>query len=437
MLEKLIKTKRAKIGIIGLGYVGLPLAIELNRKGFNVLGVDIDENRVNQIRKGKSFIDDVSSKDLLFHVRQKKLHATTNYLVLKNTDIIIICVPTPVNENKEPDLTPIIESAKGIAKALRKEQLVILKSTTFPETTEKIVLPILARTGLKVGKDFYLAFCPERIDPGNKRFGVANTPAVVGGVTKKCTRLATLFYQQFVKLVVPVSSARTAEMTKLLENTFRNVNIALVNEFAQLCERMGNINIWEVIEAAKSKPFGFMPFYPGPGVGGHCIPVDPYYLSYKAREYDFHTVFIELSARINEEMPYFVVNKTIEELSKSGVCPAKAKILLVGMAFKKDISDLRDSPAIKVYQIIKEQVARVQYNDPYVPYFMLNDKKIKSVKLNFSKLKKYDAVVILTDHSVYNYNRIFKNARLIIDTRNAIKKDSKKIKKLGYSLVIV
>jgi|UniRef100_A0A7V3VTB5 UDP-N-acetyl-D-glucosamine dehydrogenase len=431
ILEKLIKEKKAKVGVIGIGYVGLPLAIELCNRGFYTLGIDIDKERVKKINKGISFIDDVPQIELAKFVKKKMLRATSDYKRLKNVDVIIICVPTPVNANKEPDLNPIINSAQNIAKILHRDQLVILKSTTFPETTEKIVLPILSQRGLIVGRDFYLAFCPERIDPGNKKFGIANTPAVVGGVTRKCTRIATLFYKQFVNQVVPVSSARTAEMAKLLENTFRNVNIALVNEFAQLCERMGNINIWEVIEAAKTKPFGFMPFYPGPGVGGHCIPVDPYYLSYKAREYDFHTVFIELSARVNEEMPYFVVNKTIGELSKSGVCPSHAKVLLLGMAFKKDISDLRDSPAIRVYQIIKDKVGKVEYNDPLVPYFILNGKKIKSVRLNFKKLKEYDAVVILTDHSLYDYEKILKFSRLIIDTRNAIKKGDKKVKKLG------
>ncbi|MGQ9534886.1 MAG: nucleotide sugar dehydrogenase [bacterium] len=435
MLANFIKTRKARVGIIGLGYVGLPLAVALNRHGFRVIGVDIDKLRVSRINRGESFIDDVDSENIAYYVKRKMLKATTDYKELKNTEIIIICVPTPVNENKEPDLTPIIDSTNNIAKILHKGQLIILKSTTFPETTEKVVLPILARTGLKVGKDFYLSFCPERVDPGNKKYGISNTPAVVGGITKACTDLTVLFYQQFVEKVIPVSSARTAEMTKLLENTFRNVNIALVNEFAQLCERMGNINIWEVIEAAKSKPFGFMPFYPGPGVGGHCIPVDPYYLSYKAREYDFHTAFIELSARINEEMPYFVVNKTIEELSKAGVCPAKAKILLLGMAFKRDISDLRDSPAIKVYQIIKNQVAEVKYNDPYVPYFILNGKKIRSVQLDFKKLKEFDAIVILTDHSQYDYENISRHAKLIIDTRNAIKMERRNIKKLGFKFV--
>jgi len=383
------------------------------------------------LKRGKSFIDDVSSEEIVQFIKEKKLQASTDYRRLKICDVIIICVPTPVNINKEPDLNPIIKSTIGIKKILRKEQLVILKSTTYPETTERVVLPILQETGLKVGKDFYLSFCPERIDPGNKKFGVANTPVVIGGVTKKCSEITAVFYRQFVQEVHIVSSARTAEMTKMLENTFRNVNIALVNEFAQLCERMGNIDIWEVIEAAKTKPFGFMPFYPGPGVGGHCIPVDPYYLSYKAREYDFHTVFIELSARVNEEMPYFVVNKTIEELSKSGVCPSRARVLILGMAFKRDISDLRDSPAIKVYEILKPKIGYLKYYDPYVPSVVISGEIVRSIKLSAAEIKRYDAVLILTDHSRVDYELIVKNARLIIDTRNVIKRKDRKIKKLG------
>ena len=375
MLNTLIKRKKIKVGVIGLGYVGLPLTVEIANKGAMVIGFDINKKWVAQINNGISAINDVESSELRKFTQNKKIKATTDFRQLKLCDIILICVPTPVNENKEPDLKPVINSTEEIAKTLRKGQLVILKSTTYPETTEKVVLPILRESGLKVGRDFYLAFCPERIDPGNKRFGVVNTPTVIGGVTKKCTELATLFYTQFVSEVYPVSSPKAAEMTKLLENTFRNVNIALVNEFAQLCERMGGIDIWEVIEAAKSKPFGYMPFYPGPGVGGHCIPIDPYYLSWKAREYDFHTVFIELSARINEDMPYFVVSKIINALSKSGVCPSKAKVLLLGMAFKKDISDLRDSPALKVYKIIKSRVGLVRYNDPYVTEMLIDNKK--------------------------------------------------------------
>jgi UDP-N-acetyl-D-glucosamine dehydrogenase len=431
MLENLIKNKKAKIGVIGLGYVGLPLAVEMAKQGFKIIGIDIDKKKVKAINNGISVISDVASSELKGIVKSRKIKTTTDYRQLKLCDVILICVPTPVNENKEPDLTPVVNSTKAIKKILRKGQLVILKSTTYPETTERVILPILNESGLKVGKDFYLAFCPERIDPGNKKFGVMNTPTVIGGVTKKCTELAILFYRQFVNEIYPVTSPKAAEMTKLLENTFRNVNIALVNEFAQLCERMGGLNIWEVIEAANTKPFGFMPFYPGPGVGGHCIPIDPYYLSWKAREYDFHTAFIELSARINEEMPYFVVNKTIDALSQSGICPNKAKVLLLGMAFKKDISDLRDSPAIKVYQIIKPKVGLVKYNDPHVPIVYIDNKKIRSVDLTKEELKKYDAGVILTDHSAYDYKFIVKNSRLIIDTRNAIKRRYKKVKKLG------
>jgi UDP-N-acetyl-D-glucosamine dehydrogenase len=430
MLKNLIETKKAKIGVIGLGYVGLPLAIEIAAKGFEVLGIDTDEDRVRKINRGVSFISDVDTSTLKKYVTKKLIRATIDQRQLARCDVVLICVPTPVNINKEPDLKPVIQSTEWIAKHMHRGQLIILKSTTYPETTERVLLPILAESGLKVGKDFYLAFCPERIDPGNKRYGVVNTPVIIGGVTRNCTKIAAFFYKQFVEHIVPVSSARAAEMTKILENTFRNVNIALVNEFAQLCERMGGINIWEVIEAAKTKPFGFMPFYPGPGVGGHCIPIDPYYLSWKAREYDFHTVFIELSARINEEMPYFVVNKTIDVLSTAGVCPHKAKVLLLGMAFKRDISDLRDSPAIRVYQIIKPRVGTVHYNDPHVPELRVERQSVESVAITPASIRKYDAVVILTDHSAYDFRMIAKNARLIIDTRNAVQ-DGPRVFKLG------
>jgi UDP-N-acetyl-D-glucosamine dehydrogenase len=430
MLRDLIAIKKAKIGVVGLGYVGLPLAIEIAAKKFKVIGIDIDAARVKNINKGISFISDVESPVLKKYVRQKLIKATTDQSQLKQCDVILICVPTPVSVNKEPDLTPVINSTKWIKKYLRRDQLIILKSTTYPETTERVLLPILEQSGFKVGRDFYLAFCPERIDPGNKRFGVVNTPVIIGGVTKKCTRIAAFFYKQFVDGVYPVSSPRSAEMTKLLENTFRNVNIALVNEFAQLCERMGGIDIWEVIDAARTKPFGFMPFFPGPGVGGHCIPIDPYYLSWKAREYDFHTVFIELSARINEDMPYFVANKTIDVLSQAGVCPKDAKVLLLGVAFKRDISDLRASPALKVYQIIEPRVGQVKYHDPHIPELQIDSRTIRSVKLDRKEIKKYDIVVILTDHSSYDYEMIKKHARLIVDTRNAVQ-DGSKIFKLG------
>jgi len=433
MLKDLIKNRQARIGIIGLGYVGLPIAIEIAAKGFRVIGIDTDDERVRKINRGVSFISDVESSVLKKYVHNKTIRATTEPGQLKRCDVILICVPTPVNANKEPDLSPVIQSTKWIKHNLRRDQLIIMKSTTYPETTERVLLPILEESGLTAGQDFYLAFCPERIDPGNKRYGVANTPVVIGGVTKKCTRIAAFFYEQFVEAVHVVSSARAAEMSKILENTFRNVNIALVNEFAQLCERMGDINIWEVIDAARTKPFGFMPFYPGPGVGGHCIPIDPYYLSWKAREYDFHTVFIELSARINEEMPYFVVNKTVEVLSQSGVCPNKAKVLLLGMAFKRDISDLRDSPAIKVYGIIKPRVGIVDYHDPHVPEFVLDGHKVKSIELNKRTIRKYDIVVILTGHSAFDYDLIIKNAHLIVDTRNVVQ-DGPRVFKLGQGI---
>lgn len=430
MLKNLIATKKAKIGIIGLGYVGLPLAVDIAAKGYKIIGIDVDKDRVRSVNKGSSYISDVDSSVLKGYVRRGLIKATSEEQQLKLCDIILICVPTPVNANKEPDLAPVIQSTQWVKTHLRKNQLIILKSTTYPETTERVLLPILAESGLKVGQDFYLAFCPERIDPGNKTYGVANTPVIIGGVTKKCTRMAAHFYRQFVSEVHPVSTAGAAEMTKILENTFRNVNIALVNEFAQLCERMGGIDIWEVIRAAKTKPFGYMPFYPGPGVGGHCIPIDPYYLSWKAREYDFHTVFIELSARINEEMPFFVANKTVDVLSQSGVCPKKAKVLLLGMAFKRDISDLRHSPAIRVYQILKPRVGDVQYNDPYVPEMWIDGQTLESVRLEQKTIKKYDIVVILTDHAAYDYKMIVKHARLIVDTRNAVQ-DGPRVFKLG------
>jgi len=430
-METLIKNKKALVGIIGLGYVGLPLAVKIAEKGMKVIGFDINMKRTVRVNRGHSYIDDVTSSELKAVTAGKQLIATTNFKGLKKCDIILICVPTPVDKNKEPDLEPVLKSTEAVKKTLRKGQLIILKSTTYPGTTEEKMLPMLQETGMKVGRDFYLAFCPERIDPGNKKFTVMNTPTVIGGVTARCTRLATLFYRKFVSPVCPVSSPRIAEMTKLLENTFRNVNIALVNEFAQLCERMGNIDIWEVIDAASTKPFGFMSFYPGPGVGGHCIPIDPYYLSWKAREYDFHTVFIELSARINEDMPYFVVNKAVETLSAAGVLPGTAKVLLLGMAFKRNIGDLRDSPALKVFEIMKNRIKTVRYNDPHVPRLSLQGQTIRSVPFTARELKKYDLVVILTNHSAYDYDLIVKHARLIIDTRGVIKKKLRRVKKLG------
>jgi len=350
---------------------------------------------------------------------------------LRDCDIINICVPTPFTPSKEPDVSYIVNSSEEISKRLRKEQLIILKSTTFPETTEKVVLPILEKSGLKVGRDFYLAYSPERIDPGNKSFTIKSTPVVVGGVTEECAHLAELFYSKTTDSVFTVSSTEAAEMAKLLENIFRSVNIALVNELARLCDRMGNVDIWEVIEAASTKPFGFMPFYPGPGIGGHCIPVDPYYLSWKARQYDFHTNFIELAAETNDDMPYFVVNSVVDALSKRGVCASKAKVLILGISFKEDVGDLRNSPALKVMEILKKKVSAVVYYEPHVAEMDLNGERYHSVHLK-DGVKEADCVLITAAHSSYDYPWIVENAELVVDTRNGTKGvSSEKIVKLG------
>ncbi len=438
-LSERVKNKQAKVGIVGLGYVGLPLGVYFASNGYEVLGFDIKCERVNLINQGKSYIRDAKGSELSRLVKSGKISATWDYEKVRECDVIQICVPTPVNINKEPDVSYIVGTTEEISKRLRKGQLIILKSTTFPKTTESVVLPILERSGLRVGRDFFLAFSPERIDPGNEQFTIDNTPTVVGGVTPQCTKLAVLLYKNAGSKVVAVSSARVAELTKLLENTFRNVNIALMNELAQLCERM-HINIWEAIDAASTKPFGFMPFYPGPGVGGHCIPIDPYYLSWKAREYDFHTSFIELSAKVNENMPYYVVNKIVESLSNAGVCPGKAKVLVLGIAFKKDVDDLRDSPALKIIEILEGKVGKVFYNDPYIKSTVVNNKKytstpIDNLTLNSqlsthdsstgsdgrSTIHDFDCVLIATGHSVYDYKKIVKNANLVVDARNATK----------------
>lgn len=433
-IQEKIKKKKIKIGVIGLGYVGLPIAVNFAQKGFKVLGFDIKKDRVDLINKGISYIGDVENNEISDLVKRELLKATVDYDKLSECDAILICVPTPVNINKEPDNSYIIITANEIAKYLRKGQIIILKSTVAPETTEKIVLPILEKTKLKVGKDFFLAFSPERIDPGNKKYNFKNIPTIIGGITEKCTKIAYELYKCVINKVYTVSSAKVAEMTKLLENTFRNVNIALVNELLQLCERMG-IDIWEVIEAAKTKPFGFMPFYPGPGVGGHCIPIDPYYLSWKAREYDFHVSFIELAAKINESMPYYVANKVTELLSKKGICPSKATVLILGITFKKDIPDIRNSPVFKIIEILQNKVYKVMFNDPYVKNIEINKQKFNSVPINNKTLKNADCVVIATDHTIYPYEKIIKNSKLIFDTRNATKNISQATGTKGGNIV--
>ncbi len=420
--EKKIENKELIAGVIGLGYVGLPLALEFARNEFKTIGFDLNEDRVVKLNKGVNYIEDLKDDEIRSVVENGFLSAATDFDKLKDCDSIFICVPTPFTTNKDPDISYILDASKQIASNIQENQVIIIKSTTFPGTTEKFVKPALESSGLKAGQDFYLAFSPERIDPGNKKFNTSNTPIVVGGIDKTSTDIACSVQKVIVDQVVPVSSTKIAEMEKLLENIFRSVNIALVNELAQLCDRIG-INIWEVIEAASTKPFGFMPFFPGPGIGGHCILIDPYYLSWMAREYDFETKFIALAAEINEEMPYYVRYMVLKEIARQPVTTSNARVLLLGMAFKKDVSDLRHSPALKVYEILKtEGVENISYYDPYIPEISMNSEKlISETELSAEMLKKYDVVVITTDHSVFDFKVIAENSKVVIDTRNACK----------------
>jgi UDP-N-acetyl-D-glucosamine dehydrogenase len=424
-LQQQIADKSAHVAIIGLGYVGLPLAFGLSKSGFQVTGVDLDSRKVEALKRGVSYIPDVPGDQLAPLVAEGRLQATTDYDVLDNVQAVFICVPTPFNAMRAPDLSFVEKAAQGIAPRLHIDQLVVLQSTTYPGTTEEVVQPILEATGLKAGKDFCLAFSPERIDPGNQQFTVDNTPKVVGGVTPECAQLAGALLAHLTPEIHLVSSPRSAEMTKLLENIFRSVNIALVNELTLLAERM-DIDIWEVIEAAKTKPFGFMPFYPGPGVGGHCIPVDPYYLSWKAREYDFYTKFIELAAEVNSEMPYHAVQKVIKGLNQRGRPVREASVLVLGVAFKPNVDDARNSPAERVIELLLKEGALVSYHDPYVPHFQVGGDvflrkaiHFDSVPITPETLTQADCVLIITGHASLDYAWIVKHARLVIDTVNA------------------
>ena len=426
-----IKTKTAHVGIIGLGYVGLPLVIRYCEEGFRVTGFDIDRKKVGRLNKGESYIKHIPSGKIK-ELRKKRLfEATTDYSRLKDADCVIICVPTPLKKNKEPDLSCVESTSDEVAKYLRKGQLVSLESTTYPGTTREILLPKFEGKGLKAGKDFFLVFSPEREDPGNPRFHTKNIPKVVGGITPECTKAGEALYGQTIDRVIVVSSPEVAEFTKLLENIFRGINIALVNELKMLADRMG-IDIWEVIEASSTKPFGFMPFYPGPGLGGHCIPIDPFYLSWKAKEYEFSTRFIELAGEINTGMPNYVVTKIADGLNKQGKCLRKSKILILGVAYKRDTDDIRESPSVEIIDILKDKGAKVDYHDPFIPSFSgmrhYPDLSMKSVELGEKSLKKYDCAAIITNHSQYDYPWIVKNSRLVVDTRNATAKiKSKKI----------
>jgi UDP-N-acetyl-D-glucosamine dehydrogenase len=410
------------VGVIGLGYVGLPIAVEYAKLGISTIGFDIDNKKIDILKSGGNYIMDIDSTLVASVVAGKNLQPTTDFSRLAECDLIYICVPTPFTPNKDPDISYIIQSSEAVADSLRLGQLIILKSTTFPGTTTKYVQPILEKKGLILGKEYFLAFSPERIDPGNTTWHTGNTPIVAGGVTKWCTTLACAAHGLIVSKVIPVSSPNVAEMEKLLENIFRSVNIALVNELAQLCDRIG-VNIWEVVEAAGTKPFGFMPFFPGPGIGGHCILIDPYYLSWMAREYDFETNFITLAAEVNESMPFYVRSMIEREVARQPITLSTAKVLLLGMAFKKDVDDLRHSPALKVAELMMQDgIKNVKYFDPYIPTVKVHDKVLKSEKsLTAETLKNYDIVVITTDHSCYDYEMIVKNSKVVIDTRNACK----------------
>lgn len=424
-IEDKIAGRTAHIVVIGLGYVGLPLATAFARAGFRTTGVDIDRRKVEAVNAGRSYIPDVDEEDVARYVQAGLLAATAGYEVVQEADAVFICVPTPYDAQRAPDLSYIRAATEGILPYLKRGQLIVLQSTTYPGTTEEIVQPILEQSGLRAGVDFYLAFSPERIDPGNRQWSAYNTPKVVGGLTPQCTGVAVALLQQMGAPVHPVSSPRAAELTKLLENTFRAVNIALVNELALLAERMG-IDFWEVIEAAKSKPFGFMPFYPGPGVGGHCIPVDPYYLSWKAREYDYYAEFIELAGEVNQAMPYHVVNLVAQALSWHRKPLRDARILVLGVAFKPDIDDARNSPAERVIELLLGRGASVRYHDPYVPRFQVGNDVfrrapmvLESVPLTPQELAAADCVVIVTNHHNIDYASVVQHAPLIVDTRNA------------------
>ena len=431
-LKAKIENKQANIGIIGQGYVGLPLAVEFAKAGFSVIGFDTDDKKVASINKGVSYILDVPSKDVKELVSSAVLKASSDTKLLNKMDAIIICVPTPLRKTKEPDISYILSASEAIARNKRRGQLIILESTTYPGTTEEIILPKLNGNGLEAGKDFFLAFSPERVDPGNPKYKTKDITKIVGGVTPECTELARLLYSQAIKEVIPVSSTRSAEMVKLLENTFRIVNIGLINEIALLCNKLG-IDVWEIINAAKTKPFGFMPFYPGPGVGGHCIGIDPLYLSWKARSHGFETRFIDLASEINSYMPHYVVDKIIVILNEHKKSLKGSKILIIGVTYKKDINDIRESPALEIVNSLIEKEALVQCHDPLVSGFEIDGgKKISTVKLTKDTVSSNDLVVIITDHTDIDYKFIVDNAKLVFDTRNALKefKNSKNIVRL-------
>ncbi len=415
---KKIEDRAACVAVIGLGYVGLPLAVEFAKAGFRVIGIDVDAVRVGRLKRGESYIKDIPSVDLQKIIADGRFVATTALSFLAEADACCICVPTPLGKTKDPDVSFILQAARAVKSSLRRGQLIVLESTTYPGTTRELVLPMLEEDGLKVGVDFGLAFSPERIDPGNSTYGLKNTPRVVGGITPACTQMAVALYSQIVARVMPVSSVEAAEMTKLLENTFRIVNIGLVNEIAIMCDRLG-INVWEVVEAASTKPYGFIPFYPGPGLGGHCIPVDPHYLSWKLRTLNYRARFIELAGEINAEMPEYVVGKIADALNRAKKSVNGSSVLILGVAYKRDIDDVRESPALDIIKLLCNKGAEVTWHDPYVRELKGMESLTRAATVTSELLSQADCVVITTDHSTYDWEAIVKDANLIVDSRNA------------------
>jgi UDP-N-acetyl-D-glucosamine dehydrogenase len=427
-LKGKIQNKTARVGIVGLGYVGLPLAVEFANAGFTVTGIDVQESKVDGLNRGESHVQDVPSAEIAKYVSGKRFRATTDFSVVRDLDTINICVPTPLRKTKDPDMSFIVSAVEEVAKHFHPGLLIILESTTYPGTTDELLLPTFEKLGYKVGQDFFLCFSPERVDPGNPTYQTHNTPKVVGGVTPACTQMGELFFAQALENVVPVASTRVAEMVKLLENTFRMINIGLVNEMALMCDGMG-INVWEVIDAAATKPFGFMPFYPGPGLGGHCIPIDPFYLSWKTKQSGIEARFIELAGYINGNMPHFVADKVQNALNNHSKAVKGSHVHVVGVAYKRNIDDMRESPALDVILLLEKRGAKITYSDPYVPTLRLDGKTLKSEPMTTAG--KADCVVIITDHTDFDYKTLLESAQLIVDTRNAMKKfDSEKIVRL-------
>src|SRR3989338_13785 len=431
-LNQKLKERKAKVAILGLGYVGLPLCLEFLESGFEVIGLDVNENKVKSLNRAESYVTDISNEELLKALNTKRFRVSSDFSLLKEVDTVSVCVPTPLRKTKEPDISFIISAAENIGKYLKKGQLVVLESTTYPGTTEEIVLPELEKSGLKVGKDFFLAFSPERIDPWNLKFNLKNTPKIVGGITSNCTEMAVSLYSTIVNKVIPVSSTQAAEMVKLLENTFRAVNIGLVNEIALMADKL-NLDVWEIIDAAASKPFGFLPFYPGPGLGGHCIPVDPHYLSWKLKALNYTPRFIDLAQEINSGMPGLVVDKVVFALNKFKKSINGSKILILGVAYKKDVGDVRESPALDIIELLRQKGAELYYEDQCCPQIEHNGYHYSSLFLDQIHWDQHDCVVIVTNHSYYNWEKIVASSQVVVDCRNALgalKKYKEKIVKI-------